>query len=53
MDIIITLSTKEMIRHNTINYSMSEYMSTSGYDELYNGVSKSTFLEPTMKHLTK
>ena len=26
---------------------------TSDYDEKENGVSKSTFLEPTIKHLTK
>ena len=38
---------------NTINYSMLESPYTSDYDEMDNGVSKSTLLEPKIKHLTK
>ena len=33
---------------NVINCSMLESPSTSGYDEMDNGVSKSTVLEPTI-----
>ena len=38
---------------NVINCSMLESPSTSGYDEMDNGVSKSTVLEPTIKHSMK
>ena len=36
-----------------ITWSILESPSTSDYDEMENGVSKSTMLEPTIKHLTK
>ena len=38
---------------NTINCSMLDPPYTSNDDEMNNGVSKSTHLEPTTKHLTK
>ena len=36
---------------NSINISMLDYMSTTDDDEMNNGVSKSTCLEPTIKKL--
>ena len=76
IDIIITLSTQEIIRQNkckmrfldrlllnkyfykklminVIKFSMLDYPSTSDHDYMYNGVSKSSVLEPTIKHLMK
>ena len=38
---------------NAIIWSMLESPSISDYDEMKNGVSKSTFLEPTIKDLMK
>ena len=38
---------------NAIIWSMLEYISTPDYDETENGVSKSTVLQLTIKHLTK
>ena len=38
---------------NVINFSMVESLSTSSYDEMDNKVSKSTILEPTIKHVMK
>ena len=38
---------------NTITWLIMDSLSTSKYDDMYNGVSKSTVLEPTIKHLMK
>ena len=38
---------------NSINFSILEFPSTSYYDDMDNGVSKSTVLEPTVRHLMK
>ena len=76
MDIIITSSTQEVIRHNKcqmrfldklvlkqnidhklminfINCSILESPYTYDYDDMKNGVSKSTVLETTIRHLKK
>ena len=42
---------KSMI--NSINCLILESPSTSDYDDMENGVSKSTVLEPTIKHVVK
>ena len=38
---------------NEITCSILEYTHTTYYDEMYNSVSKSTVLEPTIKQLMK
>ena len=38
---------------NMITCSMLQYPSTSDYDDMENGVSKSTLLQPTINHLMK